>query len=349
MEVIASWPAQMELQDVPAWAGRAERLGFDVLHVPETIHDPFMVAALMIANTTTVTVRTSMVVAFPRSPMLTAYAAWDLVKLSGGRFQLGLASQVRGNIEGRYSTEWTEPVSRLRDYIAALRAIFRSFQDGTPLEHVGPHYSFTRLQPYFNPGPTQWPAPPIWTGGVNRGMCRLAGETSDGFVCHPTNSHPTMIRASILPALAEGRERAGRAGTGPALVVGPQPITAATTAGLAQARDRRRAELAFLYSTPAYRPQLGLFGLGDLGEALSAMAQRSDWSELARHVTDEVVAQLLPQGTYDELPTVLAEWYAGLCDGIVLGLPQDTADEDAVGRLVTACRRIPTTGATGPV
>lgn len=340
MDVIASWPAQSDLKGVAGWAQQAERLGFDVIHVPESIHDPFTVAALALANTTSVTVRTSMVVAFARSPMVTAYTAWDLAKLSDGRFELGLASQVRGNIVGRFSAEWSEPVARLRDYIAAVRAIFHSFQTGADLQYVGPHYTFDRLQPYFNPGPIPTPPPSIWTGGVSSGMCQLAGETSDGFVCHPTNSHPQVLREVLLPAIAEGRARAGRQGAGPALVAGPQPITAATSDGVAKAREARRSELAFLYSTPAYRPQLELLGLGDLGPALSAMARSGDWDDLAGHLTDDVIAQLVPQGTYEEIPVVLGEWYAGLCDGIVFAVPED-ATSDAFGDMVERCKAIP--------
>ncbi len=340
MEVVASWPASSPLSGVADWARRAESLGFDVMHVPETIHDPFSVATLALASTETLVVRTSMVVAFARSPMVTAYTAWDLARFSGGRFQLGMASQVRGNIVGRFSSEWSEPVARLRDYVDAVRAIFASFQTGDELLHEGSHYRFDRLQPYFNPGPNDVPAPEIWTGGVGPRMCELAGETSDGFVCHPTNSHPAVLRSSILPAIDTGRERAGRADGGPRIIAGPQPITASTEAELAEVRDARRSELAFLYSTPAYRPQLEMFGLGELGEALSGMAQRSDWADLEQHLTDDAIQQLVPHGTYDELPDVLAEWYGGLSDGIVLTLPDD-AESPEFRAAVARCRAIP--------
>jgi probable F420-dependent oxidoreductase len=347
MDVIASVPATLPLREVSEWARSAEHMGFDVLHVPETTHDPFTVAALALAATERITVRTSMVLAFPRSPMVTAYSAWDLARFSDGRFQLGLASQVRGNIVDRYSSEWSEPVARLRDYIGSVRAIFHSFQTGDPLHHVGPHYRFTRLQPYFNPGPLHVPPPPIWTGGVNRRMCALAGEVSDGFVCHPTNSHPRVLTESILPAIEEGRASVDRGDSGPLIVAGPQPVMAATAGGLEQAREARRPELAFLYSTPAYRPQLELFGLGDLGATLSDMAQRNDWSGLASHLTDDVLEVLVPQGTYDELPEVLEQWYAGLCHGIVLAVPPEAFADDGYRALVDRCRSIP--AATQPL
>lgn len=343
MEVVASWPASSPLSDVAEWAQRAEALGFDVMHVPETIHDPFTVAALALGATHRIVVRTSMVVAFARSPMVTAYTAWDLARFSGGRFELGVASQVRGNVVGRFSAEWSEPVARLREYVQAVRAIFDSFQHGSELRFEGEHYHFDRLQPYFNPGPLDVDPPPVWTGGVNQRMCELAGEVSDGFVCHPTNSHPDVLRASILPAIETGRARVGRE-EAPRIVAGPQPITAPTDSELASARDARRSELAFLYSTPAYRQQLELFGLGDLGDTLSDMAHRSDWDGLEQHLTDDVVDRLVPQATHDDLPDLLAEWFSGLCDGIVLAMPDGVGDEQA--SLIERCRAIPGRDAT---
>ncbi|WP_396930893.1 TIGR03617 family F420-dependent LLM class oxidoreductase [Mycolicibacterium sp.] len=341
MQVVTSAPAAMGPGEIGPWAVRAERLGFDVIHISETIHDPFTVAALALQHTKRVTVRTSMALAFPRSPMITAYAAWDLAKFSGGRFHLGIASQVRGNIVGRFSAQWSEPVARLADYIRALRAIFASFQTGAPLNYVGPHYRFERLQPYFNPGPLEHPAPQIWTGAVNARMCAMAGELADGFVCHPTNSHPVVLRSRTLPALAEGASRADRSVSDLAVVANPHVMTAATRDAVDAIRDQRRSELAFLYSTPAYRRQLEDFGLATVGAALSEMAQRSEWDDLPSILTDEVMDRLVPQGTYDEIPDVLRQWYSGLCSGINLPVPPDEADDDRFAALLAACRQIP--------
>jgi len=345
MEIVVSAPAQMGLGEIGGWATRMERIGFDTIHVSETIHDPFSIAAMALAHTTRLTVRTSMVLAFPRSPMITAYAAWDLAKYSNGRFQLGIASQVRGNIVGRFSVPWSEPVARLGDYVNSLRAIFRSFQTGEPLDYAGRFYRFTRLQPYFNPGPLDHPRPQIWTGGVNRKMCVLAGQVSDGFVCHPTNSHPNTLRTSTLPAIAEGARTAHRGLPMPAVVANPQPMMAADRHALAQLREPRRRELAFLYSTPAYRRQLESFGLEDLGATLSGMAQRSEWDDLAGHLTDDVLNVVVPQGTYDEIPDILTDWYSGLCTGLSLPVPAGDEHDKHLGEVVARCKAIPTAGA----
>ncbi|AKK30942.1 TIGR03617 family F420-dependent LLM class oxidoreductase [Mycobacterium sp. EPa45] len=341
MQLVTSAPAAMGPGEIGPWAGRAERLGFDVIHISETIHDPFTVAALALQHTERVLVRTSMVLAFPRSPMITAYAAWDLAQYSGGRFQLGIASQVRGNIVGRFSAQWSEPVARLADYIRALRAIFTSFQTGAKLNYIGPHYRFERLQPYFNPGPLEHPAPPIWTGAVNTRMCEMAGELADGFVCHPTNSHPIVLRSRTLPALKEGASRAGRTLDDLAVIANPHVMTGATREVVAAIRDDRRSELAFLYSTPAYRRQLEDFDLAEMGTTLSEMARRSEWDGLPSVLTDEVMDRLVPQGTYDEIPDVLRQWYSGLCSGINLPVPAEEADDDRVAAMLAVCRQIP--------
>ncbi len=347
MQVIASAPTKLGLGDIGPWAARMERIGFDVVHVSETTHDAFTLAAMALAQTARLTVRTSMALAFPRSPMITAYAAWDLARYSDGRFQLGLASQVRGNIVGRFSVPWSQPSLRLREYIEALHAIFHSFRTGEPLHYTGRFYQFDRLQPYFNPGPLPCPPPPIWTGGVNQKMCLLAGEISDGFVCHPTNSHPSVLAAQTLPALAEGARKGRRAAAPLAVVANPQPLMAATEGGLARMRERRRSELAFLYSTPAYRRQLEHFGFGDIGDQLTGMARRNEWADLHKHLTDEVLDRVVPQGTYDDIPAVLERWYSAMCTGLSLPVADDMPD-DVLAMLVERLKAIPTRTAEAP-
>ncbi|HNM85481.1 MAG TPA: TIGR03617 family F420-dependent LLM class oxidoreductase [Mycobacterium sp.] len=339
MDVIASIPADTRLTDVAALARRAESLGFDVLHVPETIRDPFGMCALALEHTSRIVVRTSMALAFPRSPMLTAYAAWELAAFSGGRFELGLATQVRGNIVGRYSALWVDPVAQMRDYVASLRAIFVAFTEQAPLEVELEHYRFTRLQPYFNPGPIDVPAPPIYLGGVNKRMLRLAGAVADGFVCHPTSSHPVTLREHTLPVLLQAAKDAGRAV--PRVVVGPKVVTSSTERGLAAEREGGRGELAFLYSTPAYRLQLDLLGHGDVADALVAAASRKDWQHLDGLMTDELMDELVPHCTYADLPQVLAERYSGLCDGIVLALPADAGEDVVLAPAVAGIKGIP--------
>ncbi len=344
MDVVTSLPASTQLSEVEDRVRRIEEIGFDAVHVSETVRDPFAVCALALEHTTTLVVRTSMVVAFARSPMVTACAAWELARYSGGRFQLGIATQVRGNVVGRFSMPWSDPAAQLRDYVAALRAIFAAFAGTQNLDYHGSHYTFTRLQPYFNPGPIGVAPPPIWTGGVNRRMCTLAGAAADGFVAHPTSSHPAVLREYVLPALAAGATEAGRSDGGPRLVVVPRVISGRDEAAVAAARDDLRSELGFLYSTPAYQRTLELFGLHDVCTRLNEHARRKEWSALTDIITDDVVAQLIPQGTYADLPDVLASWYSRLCDGIALDTPSHPDNDGDFAAMVGDIKAIPTRG-----
>jgi probable F420-dependent oxidoreductase len=334
MRIYAGMSDRLPLREVIAYAQRVEALGYDGLHVPETVHDGLAVALLALEHTEHLVVRTSMILAFPRSPMLTAYAAWDLASFSAGRFQLGLGTQIRQNVEGRFSVAWTEPVTRMRDYIESLRAIWDAFQHGEPLSHDSTNYRFTRLQPFFNPGPIDVPCPPIWLGGVNEGMVALAGSHADGTVTHPTNSNPRYLREIFIPALRDGQRIAGRSPDSVHVVGGSQYITGPTRDDVQRNREHQRRLLAFLYSTPAYRRTLTLHGWDELGQQLQIITRTNDWDSLEQYVTDDVLDTLVPQGTWDELPDVIERWFGGLCDGVILPMPEDPARDSQFAKIV---------------
>src|ERR1700712_3908640 len=144
MKLYAGMEPRMPLTEVPAYARRVESLGYDGLQIAETIHDALAVALLAAEHTSRITIRTSVALAFVRSPTLTAYAAWDLARFSGGRFQLGLGTQIRQNIEDRYGMAWGDPLARLREYLGVLGELFTAFQDGGRPDFHGEHYSVTR-------------------------------------------------------------------------------------------------------------------------------------------------------------------------------------------------------------
>jgi probable F420-dependent oxidoreductase len=349
MEVYATIDnPQMKLSDVAAHAARAERVGFTGLLVPEAVHDPFLMALLALEHTRHLTVATSVVVAFPRSPTVVAHSAWDLQALSHGRFRLGLGTQVKGNVVGRFATAWAPPVARMRDYVGALRAIWRTWQEGVPLRYESEHYRLDRMQPFFNPGPIESPEIPIYLGGVNRRMMALAGEIADGLMTHPTNTSPRFLREIAAPALATGAARAGREPAGhesteherkPAgIVASPFVATGATEADLARERERIRQHLGFLYSTPQYRATLDLHGWRDVGEKLHALTRAGRWAELTSEISDEILDALVPSGTYDDISAVLGTWFDGLATGIALSMPTDPADDARFGSVVSRLR-----------
>jgi probable F420-dependent oxidoreductase len=331
MKVYAALDPELPLAAVPACARRVEHLGFDGLHVAETIHDSLAVALLAVEHTTRITVRTAVTLAFVRSPTLVAYSAWDLSILSGGRFELGLGSQIKQNIQDRFGMPWTEPRSRMKEYIAALDALFGAFRTGGSLRYEGEHYRLTRLQPYFNPGPSDAVVPPMWLGAVNIGMCELAGEAATGVVTHSTNSDPAYLRDVVRPALRRGATSAGRT-TEPLVMASTAIATGDSDAAVSSERNRQRRMLAFLYSTPAYAPALERRGWSDLPEQLRALVKAQRWDDLPAVLSDAVLDELVICGRYDELAEILMARYGDVADGIVLPALGDQNDE-----LLRAC------------
>ena len=327
MKVIAGMSDRIPLNEIGKYAQHVENLGYDILHIPETVHDSMAVALLALEHTTTLRVQTSLTLAFPRSPMLLALQAWDLSQMSAGRFDLGLATQIKQNIEGRFGIPWSSPIRKMNDYVVAVKTAWNSFATGDPFNVDTEHYRMNRLQPFFNPGPLPHAGPQLLLGGVNDNAIRLAGEVAEWFVTHPTNSHPRFLRDRALPRLAEGINSAQRVANDVHVAIAIPYITGPTQVSVDQSREAQRAVLGFLYSTPAYHRTLELFGWDDLGARLQAMTRSGDWSQLGQLMTDEVLDALIPSGTWEELPSVINDWFGGLVDAVLIQ-PSDTYDEE---------------------
>ena len=178
-----------DLKDVPTIARAAESIGFDALWSSETQHDPFLPLALIAEHTQRIHFGTAVAIAFARSPVTVAHAAWDLAGQSGGRFILGLGTQVKPHIERRFGMAWPgKPVAQLREFVLAMRAAWQAWQTGARPNFRGEHYKLTLMTPFFNPGPIEHPNVPIFIAGTNPFLCRLAGELADGLHVHPFHS-----------------------------------------------------------------------------------------------------------------------------------------------------------------
>lgn len=333
-KVFAATPEDMGPGEIGHHAARAEAMGFDGLHVPDAIHDGLLLSAMALAATEKLLVGTGVLLAFPRSPMITAIAAWDLQKMSGGRFELGLGTQIKPNIEQRYSARWDSPVPQLREYVQSMKAIFHSFQTGERLNFEGEHYRLTKLQPFFNPGPIDHPDIPILCGAVGPAMTRMVGRIADGMITHPTNTPPEYIREVCLPRLQGGFDKAGRTGDDFKLVLGPLTATGKDEATVAAEWEKQRNLLGFLYSTPAYWPSLELFGWEEKGQQLLDMTRAGNWQEMPNIVTDEMLEKFVPRGTYDDIAGVYKERYAGLTRRITFPIPADPQDDALAARAI---------------
>ena len=326
------------LSKISAIARRAESMGFDGVMAPDVMSDAFLVAQAAIAATQRIRVATSALVCFPRSPMTTAVAAWNLQALSGGRFHLGLGPLVRGNIVGKYSTPWTPPAPRMREYVQSLRALFDCWQHGTPLDYRGEHYQFTRMQDFVKPPPIEHPEIPIHLAGIGPNMTALAGEVGDALVTHPTNSSPRYLRELALPRVEVGAARVGRNPAALRLIANPMLATGRDEASARVQRERHREMMAILLSTPPYWPSLDLYGWRDRGETLNGLVREERWKEMPAVMTDEMMEVLVPCAPYAELSALLVDSFGELAEGVCLVLPDDPDDDAAMGRLVSELR-----------
>ncbi|HEY7711182.1 MAG TPA: TIGR03617 family F420-dependent LLM class oxidoreductase [Candidatus Entotheonella sp.] len=308
-----------ELGQVAQVARDAEATGFGAMWSAETRHDPFMPLVLAAEHTSHIRLGTAVAIAFPRSPMVFANIGWDLAKFSGGRFILGLGTQVKGHNERRFSTPWVPPGPRLRDMILAIRAIWDSWQNGTRLNFHSEHYTHTLMTPFFNPGPIEHPDVPIYIGGVNPYMCRMAGEVADGLLMHSLNS-VTYIRTVVLPAIDQGLHKSGRSRSDFTLRGTVFPVLAETEEELELARAAVRQRIAFYASTRTYKAVLDAHGWGDLTDQLHGMASRGAWEAMGYEITDEMLDAFCVTSTPDELGVKLRERFDGLVDRLFLNL-----------------------------
>ena len=229
--------ASLDIRAVAEDARRAEALGYDGIITEETKDDPYIVMALAAQATSRVSLATAVALAFPRSPTVTAMTAWTLQRLSGGRFTLGLGSQVKGHIERRFGMSWSAPGPWLREYVQALRAIWDCWQNGSKLDFRGEHYKLNLMVPLFTPAPIEHPQIPVELAAVNPYMCQVAGEVADGIRAHPIAT-PRYIAETMLPAVQRGAAKTGRDLAGFTMCVMPLVATAPDHAGAGRA-DRR--------------------------------------------------------------------------------------------------------------
>lgn len=338
MRVFTTLPMADWRQAGPA-ARAAEQAGFDAVMTIELGHEVFTPLALAALETERVELTPSIAVAFPRSPTVMASNAWDLQANSRGRFVLGLGSQVKGHNERRFGITWTPPAPRLRDYIGALRAIWRCWETRGKLDYRSTHYTLSLMTPAFSPEPTGLPMVPVTIAAVGEAMLRVAGQAADGVRLHPLCSR-RYLEEVCLPCIAEGMARSGRARETFDVHGGGFVATGADAGALARAMDRVRERIAFYGSTRTYLPILALHGLEELGLKLHGMSTRGQWREMANEVSDEVVRIFAACAPYDGLAAAIADRFGGAADAIDLTFPPDAAP-GLQRELLTDIRRIP--------
>jgi probable F420-dependent oxidoreductase len=311
------------LTEVEAVAAAAEAAGYDGFGTPETMHDAFTALTLAARATSTISLHSGIAVAFARNPMNVAVLANDIQLISGGRFALGLGSQVRPHIERRYSMPWSHPAARMEEFIAAIRAIWNTWATGEKLAFRGEFYHHTLMTDFFNPGPNPYGNPPILLAAVGELMTGVAARAADGMLCHSFTTE-TYLRERTLPALRAARGSLdGFTLSLPVFVVlgGDEKARAEAEAGVSR-------QIAFYGSTPAYKPVLELHGYGSLADQLNALSRQQAWDEMGGLIDDDVLGLFAVAGSPAEVATGIQARFGDVATRVSLYTPYRASPDD---------------------
>ena len=316
MRVFGTLP-QEDLRQVAAAARAIEAEGYDGVVAMENKHDPFLALAVAGTATERIELHTGVAIAFARTPMAVANVGWDLAGSTGGRFVVGLGSQVRAHNERRFSVPWTPPAPRMREYVRVLRAIWRCWKTGETPGFEGEHYRFTLMTPNFTPPKIASSPPPVMIAAVGPAMLKVAAEECDGVKLHGFCTRKYLTDA-IMPRIEAGLAVAGRKRENYEISGGGFLATGLDDEAVARRFEWVRQRVAFYGSTPAYYPVLAAHGLEDLGHKLNALTRQARWSEMAREVPDDVAHLFAAVGRHDQIVATIGRRFGGLVDALTL-------------------------------
>ena len=340
MRVITQIPNN-DLTEAQKVAKFAEQAGFDAIVTAENAHGPFLPLAAAALVTDKIELATAVAMAFPRSPTIMAHNAWDLHKASNGRFSLGLGSQVKAHNERRFGVAWSAPAPRMRDYIGAVRAIWRAWESEGRLDYHSDTYNLSLMTPNFSPKPTGLPPIPISVAAVGPAMLGVGGEVCDGVRLHPFSTRRYLGEVSI-PRIEAGMARTGRQRSHVEVVAGGYGFigTGGSEEAIAKARAYVRFRIAFYCSTRAYWDVLRLHDMVWLGEKVNPFPRENRWDEMAEQIPDDKIDMFATLALYEDLPTAIEKRYGGYADTVLLQISADD-DLDRLRECVAGIQRIP--------
>lgn len=311
-----------DLDATDSEAKRIESDGFSTAWIGESKYDPFLRSLAVAAATEQLKLGTAVAIAFGRSPLTVASSAYDLARYSRGRFTLGLGSQVKSHIERRFSMPWSHPAARMKEYVAAVRAIWHCWLHDAPVEFTGDFYTHTLMPPFFRPQAHEFGPPAIYLAAVGTKMTEVAGEACDGYLFHPFTT-PRYLREVTVPALRRGQNEAGRDAETFGLCGPVLTAVGRTERDLDAAIAGVRSQIAFYASTPAYRPVLELHGWEGIAGELTALTKQGKWSDMARLIDDDMLSAIAVVGSPEDVASELVRRFGPIATSVSLSTPYE--------------------------
>jgi probable F420-dependent oxidoreductase len=308
----ATWESNASL------AKDLESAGFGGMLYTETSQVPWMQIAAAAMAAPSLSFSTGIAVAFPRSPMVSAAVAYELADNTGGRFRLGLGSQVKAHVERRYSSEFSRPAARLRDYVLAVKACWRAFNREERLSHDGEFYQMSLLPADWSPPAHEHPMK-VDISAVGPLMTKVAAEVADGIHVHPFHSMH-YLQNRLLPDVKRHAEAAGRSVDDVELIIpvfacpGDSPEQRAGY--VAQAKQ----QIAFYGSTPNYAFQFDDLGFEGTTAKIRTKMKAGEFDTLGELITDEMLDAYGLVASWDDMGDKLIERYGANASRVVMYL-----------------------------
>ena len=344
MKVTCGLHPHKTMAEAPEFARTREAMGYDALWVPEAQHNPFTALALVAEHSEHVRIGSNVTVAFARSPYVMANHGWDLQEFSGGRFIIGMGTQIKGHNERRFSVPWGPPNPRLREYVEMMRACWHTWRTGEKPNYEGKYYRYTLDAWNWNPGPIDYPDPPIVLAAVRPLNTRLAAEVGDGVLWHGMMSW--AYRDTVLvPALQEGARRAGKDPKDLVISGGGFVVTAKNEEKLEAAMAEQKRWMSFYASTRSYHDAMNMAGLEDEAMLLHRLSIEQKWAEMIKIIDDDFLEQFAIVGTWDEIAGKMHEVYGGLNTELSFSADiEDPDDEEQIKEVMAEIQAIPAYG-----
>jgi probable F420-dependent oxidoreductase len=324
------------LHTIGELARRTEAAGFSGMLFTETGRTAYLNAAVASQTAPGLDLSTGVAVAFPRSPFVTAASAWELQEATGGKFRLGLGTQVRTHVVRRYGAAFEHPGPRLRDYVLAVKACFAAFRTGS-LDHHGEFYDLDFISPQWSAGPIDAPDPKVDIAAVNPWMLRMAGEVADGVHVHPLGE-PGYIARHVMPKVAEGAAKSDRSVSDIAVIVPVMTIVGDSDEERDRERELVRASMSFYGSTPNYAFIWDEAGFEGTTARIRERQKAGDFKGMAAQISDEHIGTFATESTWDGLADALVSKYDGVATRVVLY--NALADPERIERYGEVSRQI---------
>jgi len=330
-------------------ARRVEAAGFTGMTFTETGQTPWMSIAAAATAAPSLNFTTGIAVAFPISPMIAACIAWELADNTGGRFRLGLGSQVRAHIERRYGVPFSPPGPRMRDYLLAVKDVLAAFRRERPLDHRSTYHQLTLLPEVWLPPAHDHGRVKVDVSAVGPWMSRMAGELADGVHVHPLHSMH-YLEHRLLPDVRAGAEQVGRSPDEVDLLIPVFIVPGDTAEERAFLTERARHQIAFYGSTKNYAFQFDDLGFTGTSEKLNAHLKAGARQALVNEITEEMLDHYAIVGPWDEIADRVVARYGGLAERVISYLTVEDLNHrpdnlDRWGEIARAVRTAPATRA----